>query len=380
MPFMWLAVTFNIYSVALLIGSFQGMVFGTLSLIRGIRQNRLSDRLFSLLLFLMILLISPYTLGFMGINIMWDELLFFPYDPGLLIGPVLYFYLVSKTNEDFGFRLGHIRHLIPFGVYFFYHLAVFFKGKAFVQYWISNIDLPFVYPFFQLATLVSNYVYLFMAIRHYHRYRDWIETAYSNTHEIRLDWYRNYLYLLSFGITLAWVFNALNSFGVNLSFTQNWWEYFFLAVLLYIIGQQGYFQPRTIYLHYEPKEKTGNGAELPSGELELWKERIGLAMEKDKVYLNPELTVREVASKLNTSASLVSNVINTGFGKNFNQYVNDFRVEAFKEAVANPENDRFNLLSIALDCGFNSKATFNRVFKNATGLSPKDFIDQSQER
>ena len=114
--------------------------------------------------------------------------------------------------------------------------------------------------------------------------------------------------------------------------------------------------------------------------LELWKERIGLAMEKDKVYLNPELTVREVASKLNTSASLVSNVINTGFGKNFNQYVNDFRVEAFKEAVANPENDRFNLLSIALDCGFNSKATFNRVFKNATGLSPKDFIDQSQER
>lgn len=354
-------------------------MFGVLSLVRGFRQGRLSDYLFSLLLFLTCLLILPYTLGFMGINVMWDELLFFPYDPGLLAGPVLYFYLVSKTNEDFRFGKRHGWHLAPFLIYFLYHLAVFLQGRSFVQYWMSNIDLPYVYPVLQVATLISNYYYLYKAIRHYHRYRGWIETAYSNTHEISLNWYRNYLYLLSLGITLVWIFNALNSFGVGLSFTQNWWEYFFLAVLLYIISLKGFFQAPTIYLHYEPREKIPVNSELNPKELGTWKEKVQSLMEKEAVYLNPELTIREMASKLDTSVSLISQVINTGFGKNFNQFVNDFRIEAFKKAARDPANNRYNLLSIALDCGFNSKATFNRVFKNSTGLSPKDFLENHPE-
>ena len=97
--------------------------------------------------------------------------------------------------------------------------------------------------------------------------------------------------------------------------------------------------------------------------------------EKEKSYLNPELTLSELAIKLNTNTSVLSAVINTGFGKNFNDFVNEYRVEEFKRKAAAPDSKHLTLLAIAFDCGFNSKATFNRAFKKVTDLSPKAFLE-----
>ena len=69
----------------------------------------------------------------------------------------------------------------------------------------------------------------------------------------------------------------------------------------------------------------------------------------------------------------LSAVINQGFGKNFNDYINDYRVDAFIEKLKNGEQEAQTLLSLAYDAGFNSKATFNRAFKKTTGVSPKDW-------
>ena len=71
---------------------------------------------------------------------------------------------------------------------------------------------------------------------------------------------------------------------------------------------------------------------------------------------------------------LLSAVINSGFSKNFNDFVNEFRVNVFKEKIKDPKLQHLTLLAIAFDCGFNSKATFNRSFKKATGLSPKEWL------
>jgi AraC-like DNA-binding protein len=87
------------------------------------------------------------------------------------------------------------------------------------------------------------------------------------------------------------------------------------------------------------------------------------------------LTLSELATKLNTNTSVLSAVINTGFGKNFNDFVNEYRVETFKRKAAAPDSKHLTLLAIAFDCGFNSKATFNRAFKKVTDLSPKAFLE-----
>jgi AraC-like DNA-binding protein len=114
---------------------------------------------------------------------------------------------------------------------------------------------------------------------------------------------------------------------------------------------------------------------IRDADLAHWKRKVLIYFEKEKAYLNPELTLSELASKLDTNTSVLSAVINTGFSKNFNDFVNEYRVEEFKRKAAAPDSKHLTLLAIAFDCGFNSKATFNRAFKKVTDVSPKAFLD-----
>ena len=85
---------------------------------------------------------------------------------------------------------------------------------------------------------------------------------------------------------------------------------------------------------------------------------------------------RSLAKKLKTNIAVVSKTINQGFGLNFNDFINNYRIEAVKEMFAKGKHKKSTLIGIAYDCGFNSKATFNRAFKKNTGLSPKDYLSQ----
>ncbi|MEL6653869.1 MAG: AraC family transcriptional regulator, partial [Bacteroidota bacterium] len=106
------------------------------------------------------------------------------------------------------------------------------------------------------------------------------------------------------------------------------------------------------------------------------KKRILTLMESDKIYQNPTLSLHNVASQLNITTKQVSQIINQGFEMNFNDFVNHYRVEAFKSQIAAGEQQKFTLLSIALGCGFNSKTTFNRVFKRNEGMTPLQYVAQ----
>lgn len=72
---------------------------------------------------------------------------------------------------------------------------------------------------------------------------------------------------------------------------------------------------------------------------------------------------------------VISNIKNGAFSKNFNDFVNEFRIEEVKNKLQNDAAENSNLLGIAFDCGFNSKATFNRGFKKITDISPKEFYE-----
>lgn len=96
-------------------------------------------------------------------------------------------------------------------------------------------------------------------------------------------------------------------------------------------------------------------------------------MLEEKPYLDPELDIGILANQLNIHAHHLSKLINSQINKNFFEFVNNYRVEEFKKLVANPKNKHFSILGLALDAGFNSKATFNRIFKNSTGLTPSQF-------
>jgi len=96
-------------------------------------------------------------------------------------------------------------------------------------------------------------------------------------------------------------------------------------------------------------------------------------MKINKPYLNSELTVAMLADELCVNSEYISLILNRYLKTNFFDFINNFRVEEFKRRLKEPKNHNLTLLGIAYDSGFNSKATFNRVFKNTTGLTPSEY-------
>jgi AraC-like DNA-binding protein len=106
---------------------------------------------------------------------------------------------------------------------------------------------------------------------------------------------------------------------------------------------------------------------------------IRQAFELDKLYLDPELNLPILAKHISKSPAVVSSVINKELGESFRGMVNTYRVEAVKLRLQDPASRHLSILGVAYECGFNSEASFYRIFKAATGLSPKEYISEGKK-
>jgi AraC-like DNA-binding protein len=112
---------------------------------------------------------------------------------------------------------------------------------------------------------------------------------------------------------------------------------------------------------------------LPDNEVEKHIEILSVYMKKEKVYLNSELRIHDVAKSLNLSVHILSHILNTKLNQNFYDFVNKYRIEEVKTRIKDSRYINLTMIAIAFDCGFNSKATFNRLFKQYTGTTPSQY-------
>ena len=96
-------------------------------------------------------------------------------------------------------------------------------------------------------------------------------------------------------------------------------------------------------------------------------------MTNEKLFQEPDLTIQQLAAKLNISSHQLSQAVNDGFKKNFYELINGYRVEEAKRLLLDPQNRNYTILSVGFEAGFNSKTTFNTVFKKFTTLTPTEF-------
>ena len=101
-------------------------------------------------------------------------------------------------------------------------------------------------------------------------------------------------------------------------------------------------------------------------------------MQEHKPYLNNELTLPMLAEQLEISTNNLSQILNEGFGENFYKFINRYRIEESQRLLQDPALAHFNILGIAFEAGFNSKATFNKTFKEIVGISPSTFVKNVQ--
>jgi len=121
-------------------------------------------------------------------------------------------------------------------------------------------------------------------------------------------------------------------------------------------------------------KNSGISAELAT---KLYEKAMKL-MEEQKPYLNPRLSLTDLARQLDISSNQLSQIINQQGGVNFHDFVNRYRVEEFLQNAKSNKN--YSLLALALDAGFNSKSSFNYIFKKQKGISPSQYLSQMKRQ
>ena len=402
---------FSFYSSLLLIFFVHGLVYAALLLRKGIRNESRSDKWLSLFLLLCSLFIAPWMLGFAGWydNQPYRDILFYiPMQHLYFMGPVIFFYVQSLLNPSFRFGKKEWLHLLPGVLYLLYSIIMFVTDKIILKryYFLADeMDRDFDY-WYQASGLLSMLIYFFISLRYYSLYKKLMVQVVSYADTILFRWVKNFLLaflmmqLLHIGFEIfSVIFPALNGY------VGSWWFFFCFAVIFYYIAITGYsnsietkvpfklhllsYKP-SLLLQYSPAAADKNNfiedAEVieiadeqtekkeDSSLLAEWKPKIEAMLKNEKAYEDAELSLTQVAKQLKTNPSIISKVINQGFQVNFNDFVNNYRIEAVKEKLKSGEQKTQTLLGIAYDCGFNSKATFNRAFKKATGASPKEWM------
>jgi AraC-like DNA-binding protein len=427
---------FSLYSSLLLPFFVQGVVFMTLFLVRGWRRGLASDWWLALLLLLNTLPLTQWMLGFAGWYDAHDAhstfMFYFPFSYWLALGPTFYFYFRSLTNNDFRFGWVEARHFIPVVLYISWRLFVFGYDVVW-QHWI--LGAPFTEHFGTKGPLanvsevadgtieVLGYLSVFacgwLTLRDYQRYRRYLDDNYSNTGPISFQWLRNLMVAVLVGLLVSFFFGLANKVLTPLSYVQVWYSFLATGLLIYYLSIAGllapyqpapalHFQPtsvkeeapsndvmpspRAVAEMLEPVGLGGNLAQKASQELPLdagyssaevagapadpdltrWASKLTHHMQTARPYLNPELTLGELANQLRTNTSLLSRVINTCFGQNFNDYINTYRIAEAERKLQDPLYQHYTLLAVALESGFNSKSTFNRVFKKLKSATPSE--------
>ena len=370
--------------VPLLFGFVHGLLFAILLVYRSIKEERTADIFLAALIVAGCLLLLPTLLGLLDIHVLWNEWLFLPLDPGLLIGPLLYFFIHAQTNSSFRFHRIHLWHLVPFMLYATYHLVVFSRGSEFVFTWMDNYDLPYVDPVYKVLTLITMSAYLAISIRTYIKYRSWIEEEYVSPEKLRYPWISRLLMAIGVAIAATCIFRLSEVLSMDIDNLQAWWVSAVITVCIYYVSIAGLFSKRppeyTIEKNTAEDQATGqvSQSQYSDDDLRLWLRQLTDLMDRRHLYLNPDLGLGTVSKELGLSRKSVSAAINACHGTNFRRFVNEYRVDAFKKMVSNGRAEELTLYGIALDCGFNSKATFNRVFRQITGMAPNQYAEQAR--
>lgn len=293
----------------------------------------------------------------------------------LLIGPLLYLYTKSVCTPNYKFDYHSGKHLLP--------AFVFFIGRI-----INLIDQILIGAgifqifdgFGKLEVIIGVISMSIYAIITY------IEI--KNTDEISDSDVQNRIWMkkILVGWGIGWVMFATLSlidlafFSYSRPYSDYYILFLYLAFVIYWLGLKGFYEMVTHSHKIEAKvnvsaliERDEVKENLIEGKGVTLNEEMSFLtkiMQDEKPYLNPELNLEKLADKVGFSSKKLSTLLNQGFNKSFYQYINAYRVQEFKGRLAKAENQHLTLLAIAFDSGFNSKSTFNYIFKKETGQTP----------
>ncbi|MEP1096971.1 MAG: helix-turn-helix domain-containing protein [Cyclobacteriaceae bacterium] len=342
-----------------------GIILGVLSLIK------LNGRSFNPFFGALILVLALY--GFknqlFGVNygLSGDfRLLFVPISFITLLGPLAGLYIRSQISA-FTWKKKYLIHGIPALLFSLAYLAILLSSDEVKR---ANMSTPFE-PFFghleQLIAVILLLAYLYFAFRN-------VEFE-IDSNSFKWKWIRRFqiamnslavLWLMLIGLNLE-----LYGLGVaTVTYNPLWWM---ICIIIYWIIVEALLNPKFFFSH----TSFSNGANGYSVEkMESDKSMLLRTMEHDHPYLDPSLSLDKLALQTDMNPKYLSLILNSTLNKNFYEFVNEYRIEKVKELLISPDLKHLTIAAIANEAGFNSKSSFNSIFKKYTNLTPKEYLKQ----
>ncbi|HKM92149.1 MAG TPA: helix-turn-helix domain-containing protein [Prolixibacteraceae bacterium] len=290
----------------------------------------------------------------------------------LLFNPALYFYTLSLTKPKFKLKPYYLLHLLPY--LFFKITAWIIKEPQHYQTFFNHDSNLWFRLLFGLVGIISWGYYLTRSGIEITRHRKRVQNEFSTIDTYKkIGWILFILvaYILYCFAVLIWgvlKFIIIDSHSITI------FNYSILLLFIYILSFYGLKQKP--FFKTEATEVKGKGKYKNPVLTEALRENIGKRIlehfEKVLPYLNPELDMQTLSEQLQIPKHHVTEVLNGAFGKNFYQFVNEYRIEKVKKYLRR-SNNLYSIEAIGFECGFNSKSTFFSVFKKFTGSTPSEY-------
>lgn len=299
-----------------------------------------------------------------------------------LSAPTMYLSILFFTNPNKSFTRKYLWHFAFFVVFFLFSMSSILWGH---DWQFPNETIQFiVFAIIRNALPVQSMIYWFLSYRILQKHQKNIQKISATVYNINLDWLRHFLLILAI-LVVIWLNLAIFNITTLYDFTPYIYltSVFFLAHFtlrqreIYPFEKEDLKELSAVIENSNTSEKT-KYQRLTDTEINTLKDKLNYLMQYEKVYLDNELSLLQLAQKMAISPQDLSYLINEAYEENFFSFVNRHRVEEAKRLLLSEKYDQLNILGIAYQAGFNSKTTFNTTFKKQVGLSPSDFVKKEK--
>ncbi len=294
--------------------------------------------------------------------------------PLLLIqSPFLYIYVSYIVKNERKFKAVYLLNFIPAVLFIVaYFLIIGFNAENREVFNLYDYSYYGIILFFFPLTVILAFFYIVKSYLRIKKYKKNIQNQFSYTENIDFKWLKDLIIITLVVWTILGVFAILFK---NLHSYFNIHDIVLISasVAIFVIGYFGFLRTDVFLYKEQQNSKKGNGKKqsVPDADIKNRIEELKLFMNEKKPYLESKLSVKQLAEMLNMPPHQLSNIINDYLHKNFFDFINEYRVEEVKKQLSTNKN--YTLLGIAYECGFNSKSSFNRIFKNFTGITPSEY-------
>ncbi|WP_299362777.1 AraC family transcriptional regulator [Winogradskyella sp.] len=264
----------------------------------------------------------------------------------LILGPLFYFYVKSYLIKDFKIKRTMFLHGIPFLAFLTLNSLSLLPREFYVLFGIYAIYLHF------FAYILASII--------------WKNNHLKTNDDVSVI-KRKWLHYIHIGILLIWASYFVFLLGEYIPYIIGPLTY---SITIYFLSLWAI--TNKVLLEDEKKYQTSNLDSERSSEIFKNLENYFI---KEKVYLNPNLKLQMVASKLKVTTHSLSQSVNENCKQNFQQYLNSYRIKEAKQKLSALDHKKVTISSIAYDCGFNSISAFNTAFKKIANQTPSQFRD-----